>query len=808
MKRKTLHITLLFFLFSQALNGQTLNAFLNAAEEALAEKDYYNAAYYYKTAIEFDTTDLNNRYAYADASLMFNAYAAAERAFQRVVDNDSEKAFALAPYKLAEAQHKMGKYEAAKRNYQLYISENEGDNSALISEAEKAINAINWAVDNGDPIDGVTISNLGGSVNTPYSEYNAIRSNDKIYYASHRFEFEEEDRKINRIFSKVLSKEGENEAALIDSSFNSSGAHVSNLAFNKDATKVFYTICEYENAFDIVCDIYSRNINDDGSWSSPMKLPDYINDSLATNTQPSVGYDADLDKEILYFVSDRIGGSGGLDIYYALIEDSEIGKPVNLKSVNTDLDEITPFFHSPTSTLYFSTNNRLGMGGFDVFKSRKDKSRYAPPVNIGAPQNTSYDDIYYTLNEEGTEGLFSSNRLGSAYLDDGFEACCFDIYKADIEEVFIDLKILTFNEVTRDPLPGANVQIIDPITGEIIFNSTVPNSNEHLFTLKRDRAYIIVTEKEGYQRDEISLIPSQFGELEIVKKIYLKPLRVKLEVFTFDALTKLSLNGTRITLRDLDNPKDNSLTELDRSGNYYTFDIIAGGKYELIASKRGYETVTQIVNTNRIFNGVITEKIYLKKKVFSLNEYLPVVVYFDNDRPDRRSLKMYTDLNYSQTYGPYYSRKNEFIKNYTETLEGDDKLFGRKDINAFFENEVKAGYDKLVLFIRKLKERLDAGDELELSLKGFASPRAASKYNLALGQRRVWTLKNELRTFDNNALQGYIKSGQLKITEISFGEEISPTTISDAYSNPRLSVYSIEASRERKAEIVRIKILN
>ena len=809
MKRITLHITLLFFLSAQALTGQSLKAFLSAAEEALLDKDFYNAAYYYKTALEFDTTDLNNHFQYGDASLNFNAYSIAEKEFKFVVDNDNARDFPIAPYKLAVSQHKLGKYNAAKRNYDLYISENEGDKSALIKESEQAIKSISWALENDQSVEGVTVNTFEGDINTPYSEYNAIRKNDKVFYSSHRFEMEEADRKINRIFSKVLSKEGSSEAVLIDSSFNNSGAHVSNIAFNRDGSKVFYTVCQYENSFDITCDIYSRDIGPNNNWGKATMLPEFINDSLATTTQPSIGYDSNLEREILYFVSDRKGGKGGLDIWSSVMSEDGYSEPKNLGILNTEKDDITPYYHLPTNTLYLSTNSRDGMGGFDIFKSKRSSTGFNVPVNLGVPQNSSYDDIYYSLNEKGTEALFSSNRKGSAYLDDGYEACCFDIYKANIEEVFLNLKLLTFNEVTKEPLPGARVQILDPITNELIYDSYIPNSNEHKFKIKKEREYIIVTEKDGYQKDEILFIPNEYDDLkEITKEIYLKPNVIKLEVFTFDELTKLSLEGVKVTLVDLSNPKDNSIVEINKDGNFYDFDIITGGNYELIGEKRGYEKITQIVNTNRVFEGVVTEELYLKKREFALNEYLPVTVYFDNDRPDSRSRKMYSESNYTQTFEPYYKKQNEFVNNYVETLKGKDRLKAKSELNSFFEDEVKAGFDKLQVFISKLKERLDAGDEIELSLKGFASPRAASKYNLALGQRRVWTLKNELVTFDNNALEGYIRAGQLKIAEISFGEEISPNTISDAYSNPRLSVFSVEASRERKAEIVRVKLLN
>jgi len=142
------------------------------------------------------------------------------------------------------------------------------------------------------------------------------------------------------------------------------------------------------------------------------------------------------------------------------------------------------------------------------------------------------------------------------------------------------------------------------------------------------------------------------------------------------------------------------------------------------------------------------------------------------------------------------------------TLSGDIKTSAESSIDNFFESDVKYGYSRMKLFMDKLLERLQSGEIIELSLKGFASPRAANKYNLALGQRRIWTIKNELLTHASGSLKPYIDAGKLQVLEISYGEEASPRDISDSYNNKRLSVYSVEASKERKAQIVRVKVLN
>ena len=803
--RTVLKSILIIILTIPTVQAQSLKAFLKAGEEAMADKDYYNATYYFKTALEFDTSDLQLRYYYGEAAHKLRAYVLAEESFRFVVENDQDQSFPLAPFFLAHTEQLLGRYDDALMHYQLYLSENAGNDAYYTARAEKEIEAVKWARERiNNPREGLTIERLSDTINTVYSDFGASRQDDALYYSSMRFEKKEKNRRINRLFSKVLKSEDGGTNAPLDDDFHNGGQHFANTAFNFDATEVYYTICEYINSFDLRCDIYKRKINADGEWGEAIKLPSSINDSLHTNTQPAVGYDLASGNEILYFVSNREGGKGKLDIWYSTIQNGNYSSPENLKDINTIEDEISPFFHSPTSTLYFSSNGRLGMGGYDVYSSIKNANTYAQPVNELALINSSFDDVYFVLNEEGNEAHFSSNRIGSLYLDESYEACCYDIYKANIEEILVDLNILTFNELTRDPLDGTRVIIIDPLTDKVVFDNINPLGNEHNFTLQYGRDYTIIVEKEGFEPYQTMLKVNQLDPIQ--RRIYLTPKAVILEILTFDEESLQDLPGVKITLENISDPDAEPITITNEDDNKFTFDINAGYDYEIIAEKDGYETVIQKVNKKLLIDGVIREEIYMRN--IDLNEYLPVHVYFDNDHPNPRSISLYSELSYSDTYGPYLNKKQEFMDQFVIDLSDDLKLEARDNQENFFEKDVKGGYERLQRFIDKLKQRLDAGDKIELSLKGYASPRAQNKYNLAIGQRRIWTLKNEIRRFTGGALARYIDSGMLQVVEVSFGEEVAAPDVSDSYQDKRSSIYSVQASRERKAEIVRVRILN
>lgn len=824
------------------IEAQTLKAFMKAAEESISQKDFYNAMYYYGEIVKFDTSNLDNIYKYGESAKLFNAFTVAEGQFQQVHDNDEENSFPLASFHLADVQQQLGKYEVAKQNYQLFLSENGSEYPVFSQRAEKEIEAIDWAMSERDnPQAGVTIEHLGTDVNSPYSDFGAIANDDDLYFSSMRFN-KSDGKDPTLVYSQIL-KQGDfiwdssqdsisnelTEAQLADEILSNSrrqwwkekrtdkkeseviSSHEAHSSFSEDGTRMYFTICNYVNSTDINCDIYEKTISENGKFGKANKLNSAINGE-GTSTHPNIALNKVTGQEFLFFVSTREGGKGGMDLWYSEYKDGNYSEPVNLEELNTVRDEVSPFFHTATNTLYFSSNGYMGLGGHDVYSSSVDDTNFGTPTNLKAPTNTSFNDLYYSLNSEGTEAFFSSNRTGSLYLEESYEACCYDIYRADIEEMFLDLNALIFDSETNLELENARVRIYDLITGELLYDSLNELGNDHKFKLKCPREYKIITDRSGYESDTTMLsLKDCSNPEEIIKKIYLTPEEIKLDVFTYLNPGSVPLEGATVTLYDLSDPNSEPQVITSQNANDFHFDIIGGRKYKMVTSRPGYKSQTEEFVAEGYSNGVITKKVYFDKGdsvITGLNEFLPVVVYFDNDSPDRRSRKLYTNLTYSDTYYPYIEKKEEFKKKYTKQLGGDAKLSSQYNLEAFFETDVRGGFEKLQLFVGKLSERLKSGDRIELSLKGFASPRAANKYNLALGQRRIWTLKNELRDFGGGILKPYIDSGALQVVEVSYGEEASPIDISDSYSNRRLSVYSVEASRQRKAEIVRVRITN
>lgn len=183
----------------------------------------------------------------------------------------------------------------------------------------------------------------------------------------------------------------------------------------------------------------------------------------------------------------------------------------------------------------------------------------------------------------------------------------------------------------------------------------------------------------------------------------------------------------------------------------------------------------------------------------TLEDFLPLTLFYDNDHPNPRTRKSVTDLNYSETYFNYLKREDAYYEQYAESEEEQDA------VALFFEKEVVEGYERLDLFSTILLEQLEAEQEVEIFLKGYTSPRAKGDYNLLLGKRRVSAVRNHFQNWRAGVLLPYLESGQLVISEVSFGETKAAASAQDERAGERLSIYSPAAARERRVEIVEVK---
>jgi len=801
---KYIYATMLLIVSSASMYGQTQKAYIKAADEAFDAKNYYGAITWYTEALEFDEDDVDLIYKLAESAREFEAYDIAAMNYRLLVDSLAQDSFPDAVFHLGEMFQRQGKYEDAKQYFNMYLSEYSDDNEEMTESANRGLESVEYAIEKLEDIDkSAELTQLDALVNTPYSEFGAYKKGDELYYTTMRYAEKDPLELPARSISKIHRATEDLDAA-IEGSLNDTDKLVAHTTFTSDGNTMYYTLCEYVTGEEVRCDLYSRMLNDDGSFGEGTKLPAPINIDSTTNTQPQISFDSLLQKDVMYFVSDRDGGQGGLDIYTTIINDNgSFTEPVNLTAINTESNEATPFMHVKSNTLYFSTEGRKSLGGYDVYSSMKNGEEFESIVHLRSPINSSYHDLYYMLDEFGDEAYFSSNREGASYVDEALKACCFDIYNVKYDEVILELDALVFDDFTKELLDGATVTLIDSETGEVIEALTNEDGNDFYFKLKRDRNYKLKVERPFYNSETIDISTVGITEsTKITKEIYLTTDRMQLAVETFNKRTKEELAGVQIVLKNLTTGTVDTIA-INENGNDFYFYPKLGYKYELQASKFGFVTETEIVDLTEITEpGKIERKMYLE--VFDIEDYMPVVVYFENDQPNPKSKSVNTDAIYGNLFSDYMSEKSVYMKNYTKKLSGQDLINGKGEVDEFFEGDVVGGYDKLKRFMRALKKELQLGRSLDIAIKGYTSPLADTRYNLALGQRRVSSVENEILSYENGFFRDYVASGKLIITDISFGEETAPETVDDTPVNKSKSVYSVDASRERRVHIVKI----
>ena len=795
---------LLFASGVSALYGQTYRQYIKAADEEYANLNYYSAMKHYQDAMSIEGEQPEVLFKYAEAARQFASFTYADTAYTKVLASEKSNDYPLAKYWLATVKKKQGKYEEAQALFQQFVEEHPNAYPDYTRIASAEVKALDWAIDAIHQADeNVTIEHLGDEINTPFSEFAPVLWKNDLYYTSLSDPRQKKKGETPRQYA--VEMKAKNAGRKVDRvEFNDPVRHTAHASFNKNNDRVYYALCDFvgESA-EIRCEIWSRPINPDGSYGEATRLPDDINKTGYTATDPSVTYDDKTGKEWLMFVSDRPGGQGEDDIWLSeMDENGTFSKPVNLTEINTPEKDITPFYHPLSQTLYFSSEGRQGFGGFDIYKAVRRNGRWEDIEHLPAPFNTSYNDTHFWLNESRTKGYLSSSRLGSFVLEPEFEACCNDLYGFAVQ--IVDLDILTFNKRSNQPLDGVTVQLFELTKdGEFqLATNTNTGSNDFKFELKKGTKYVVLATRPGFLpiRDTLDMtLPKNTSQRSIERRLYLVPESVDLHVASFNKKTGNPLKGVEVRLvvdgQEVDFKKNENSNEVD-------FVLERGKLYQLIGTKVAYfsDTVNIDLRTD-VTTTLIDQKLFLRPK--EMEDFPPLVIYFDNDYPDPRTRKTTTETNYKENWEAYMQRKGKFMEEYVKNLAGFDSITAARRMESFFDREVFNQFQALEVFSESVLDVMeDGGFKVELVIQGFTSPRASEDYNSALSQRRSDCLKNHFETWRGGILKPYIDQGLIKMEVVGYGEKLSPQFISDRLDDERESIYSVVASFERKVAII------
>lgn len=804
MKLHNILLILLFCFSGEYLTGQTLKAFERKAVEAYAARDYTKALAYNRQLLEIDSNRVDALFYAGESARQIRAFAIAEEHFLRIPDSLKTDFYATTNFRLANVKKGLEKYDEAIIYYQKYIEKNADTTNPFTERALDELDYCEWAMEVLNQPIQTKITQLDTSrINTTYIDFAPFKKDGLLYYTT-AHKYNEEAPAVTRVYSYEEEEDDKNilPFGLIEKE------HVSHTSFSEDGNYVFYTICQDRETYvgEYLCEIFYRDKDPAGQWRSPKKLPANINFPDYTATQPSVAKDPDSDGELLYFVSDRPGGKGKLDLWVSKITIDSILKfasPKPLEELNTAQDDISPYYHFSSETLFFSSEGHKTLGGFDIFKTKKalrintkpdaEPRTWAVPENMGYPTNSSYDDLYYMFSSEDGKAYFASNRPGSLCAAPEKGCTCTDLYQG---EIMVDLKTFVYNSIDSSALEGTKLELVNLETGAIDTFQLNDNGNLFLFPLKLETDYKIVASKAEYDNAETTFSTKGIIDSKTLEeKLFLTP-QIRLWVLTYDAVSKLPLNGATVQLYNEITKKD-TLVFLPKNSNQTTFKIDFKQNYRVTGAKEHYSTARDTFNTFAYSTPtIITIDLYLS--TFNL----PLTLYFDNDKP-RYLQRMDTTvtLTYGQTYERYMKRQPAFKNGYSKNLGGGAVWVAEGEIDNFFEDEVKKGWEDLLVFSGILLPYLEQGHKIEIIVEGYASPLASGDYNKRLTKRRISSVINQLSVWSNGALSEYLEQGVLIVKEEPKGEETAATEISDSEKDRRASVFSPEASRERRVKI-------
>ena len=250
-----------------------------------------------------------------------------------------------------------------------------------------------------------------------------------------------------------------------------------------DGSTMYFTRCRFDKEEALGCQVLVSE-NNGGQWKEPTVIP--ISHDSVVIAHPSL-----TDDELnMYFVSNLFGGYGGKDIWMVSRDSkgADWGQPENLgPDINTPGDEMFPTVRGD-STLYFSSDGHLGMGGLDIFKATLQEDETWVVENMKYPINSIGDDFGMVFQRQEEQGYFTSNREDSRGGD--------DIYSFLLPTKKFSIAGTVLNEETSEPLDEADVRLIgsDGTNLEYATDSTGTFS----FKLRPETDYIVVSLKNGY----------------------------------------------------------------------------------------------------------------------------------------------------------------------------------------------------------------------------------------------------------------------------------------------------------------------
>ncbi|MCX6258775.1 MAG: OmpA family protein [Bacteroidia bacterium] len=446
-----------------------------------------------------------------------NDYLKAAGYYKMLADNNPS-GYPDAIYYLAKMQKSAGMCDSAVINYKKYRQyETDAKYQAVSFEIENEIKGCQLRDSLLKVPSKVVSFRLDSTVNGPNSEFSPVILNDSVIIYGSLDPGLDGSLPVKKLYMAHKIDNGWKGGIELPGDINSRHTSVGNAAISPDGQRLYFTRCEKNLSGKVKCSLYMSRLADH-KWSEPEMLPELVNNGNYTTTQPTIATDSKESREVVYFVSDRPGGKGGLDIWFTVYDKlkNEFSEPQNAgPKINTAQDEMTPFYHVPSHTLYFSSSGLPAVGNIDIYKTYGEKKNWNKPVNAGYPFNSIADDLYFVLNKSSQEGFFVSNRIENE-AGEVVQSCCDDLfYFMNKDLIRIKLKGIvladdfhafnpgvTVSSHIYDTVPDADVDLymLDSLTHSTTFIESKRSGvhGQFEFSLEPNKRYRLTAEKDKY----------------------------------------------------------------------------------------------------------------------------------------------------------------------------------------------------------------------------------------------------------------------------------------------------------------------
>jgi outer membrane protein OmpA-like peptidoglycan-associated protein/predicted negative regulator of RcsB-dependent stress response len=478
------------YITAQTATGKVKESF-EAAMQKLQSGDKNGALTAFTEVVKTTPNFIDAHVQRASILRQFNQFEAAEKAFETALALD-ENYDSRVIYGLALVENQLKKYEEAAQHFEAYANSKGADPKMAEKAKDLALKTRNLIPSTPTSISSkdkeITMTepkSMGSNLNDPAASqyFPALTADGETLIFTRNLGngyFIKEDfywsKKVNGIWDRAVP------ITELNTNLNEGAQCVS-----ADGQVMYFSACGRSDSKG-VCDIYITSFKN-GAWEKPRNVEEL--NSPYFDALPAIS----ADKRTIYFTSER-EGSKKRDIWYCTLDkNGKWGEAKNMgETINTEGDDQAPFIHPDGQTLYFASNGHSGLGGFDIFYTRKNPDgTWSKPENAGEPINTPNNEMSLSVSLDGKLAFFSRTRTTEAKEDIYY----FQLQEKARPKLVTYVKATVRDATSKAPL-SSSLKFIDANTREDIQKGETDNSGVFLVTLNVGKKYALTVTKQGY----------------------------------------------------------------------------------------------------------------------------------------------------------------------------------------------------------------------------------------------------------------------------------------------------------------------